>query len=79
MARGAWKGILKDDVDLSGCTIKDGQQVRFKRSQGQETRDRVSQQSSHSTAASMVFMRAADYKRAWTRASDTHAARARRA
>ncbi|CAM9848506.1 unnamed protein product [Scytosiphon promiscuus] len=27
MARGAWKGILKDDVDLSGCTIKDGQQV----------------------------------------------------
>ncbi|CAM9740054.1 unnamed protein product [Ectocarpus sp. 4 AP-2014] len=26
MARGAWKGILKDDVDLSGCTIKDGQQ-----------------------------------------------------
>lgn len=27
MAKGAWKGILKDDVDLSGCTIKDGQQV----------------------------------------------------
>lgn len=27
MARGAWKGILKDDVDLSGCDIKDGQQV----------------------------------------------------
>lgn len=30
MARGAWKGILKDDVDLSGCTIKDGQQVRLR-------------------------------------------------
>ncbi len=29
MARGAWKGILKDDVDLSGCTIKDGQQARL--------------------------------------------------
>ncbi|CAM9148326.1 unnamed protein product [Ascophyllum nodosum] len=27
MAKGAWKGILKDEVDLSGCNIKDGQQV----------------------------------------------------
>ncbi|CAM9380699.1 unnamed protein product, partial [Sphacelaria rigidula] len=27
MAKGAWKGILKDDMDLSGCPIKDGQQV----------------------------------------------------
>ena len=29
MAKGAWKGILKDDIDLSGCDIKDGQQVRL--------------------------------------------------
>ena len=29
MAKGAWKGILKDDIDLSGCDIKDGQQVHL--------------------------------------------------
>lgn len=29
MAKGAWKGILKDDVDLSACAIKDGQQVEY--------------------------------------------------
>lgn len=29
MAKGAWKGILKDDIDLSCCDIKDGQQVRL--------------------------------------------------
>lgn len=28
MARGAWKGILKDDVNLAECSIKEGQQVR---------------------------------------------------
>lgn len=27
MAKGAWKGILKDDMNLSGCSIKEGQQV----------------------------------------------------
>lgn len=27
MAKGAWKGILKDDVNLAACNIKDGQQV----------------------------------------------------
>ncbi|CAM9587800.1 unnamed protein product, partial [Discosporangium mesarthrocarpum] len=27
MAKGAWKGILKDDTDLSTCIIKEGQQV----------------------------------------------------
>ena len=27
MAKGAWPGILKDEVDLNACTIKDGLQV----------------------------------------------------
>ncbi|CAM9526177.1 unnamed protein product [Choristocarpus tenellus] len=27
MAKGAWKGVLKDGADLSACPIKAGQQV----------------------------------------------------